>query len=133
MTAGEPAAGTGLRMLYSRPASLDAALAVLGADAGARCLAGGATLVAGMNAGLPKPSQVVSLQDIPGLRGMIVEADGAVRIAAMTVHAAVAAESRLAGGLAVVREAALQIAHPAIRNMGTLGGSLAMRTVGGRR
>src|SRR6266478_5204670 len=125
MTAGEPAAGTGLRMLYSRPASLDAALAVLGADAGARCLAGGATLVAGMNAGLPKPSQVVSLQDIPGLRGMIVEADGAVRIAAMTVHAAVAAESRLAGGLAVVREAALQIAHPAIRNMGTLGGSLA--------
>lgn len=112
-------------MLYSRPASLDAALAVLGADAGARCLAGGATLVAGMNAGLPKPSQVVSLQDIPGLRGMIVEADGAVRIAAMTVHAAVAAESRLAGGLAVVREAALQIAHPAIRNMGTLGGSLA--------
>lgn len=112
-------------MLYSRPASLDAALALLGADAGARCLAGGATLVAGMNAGRPKPSQIVSLQNIAALRGITVDADGAVRIAAMTAHAAVAAEPRLAGGLAMVREAAAQIAHPAIRNMATLGGSLA--------
>jgi len=79
MTLTNPQQGRDLGCCTLEPASLDAALAVLGADAGARCLAGGATLVAGMNAGLPKPSQVVSLQDIPGLRGMIFEADGAVR------------------------------------------------------
>jgi carbon-monoxide dehydrogenase medium subunit len=112
-------------MLYSRPTSVDAAVAVLGADIAARCLAGGATLVAGLNAGRPKPSQVVSLQNIPDMRGVTVEADGTIRIAALTVHSAVAADMTLVGGLAVVREAAAQIAHPAIRNMGTLGGSLA--------
>lgn len=88
-------------------------------------MAGGASIVTGMNAGMPKPAQIVSLQDIPDLRGVTVGSDGAVRIAAMTPHAVVAVEPRLAGGLALVREAASQIAHPAIRNMATLGGSLA--------
>jgi carbon-monoxide dehydrogenase medium subunit len=112
-------------MLYSQPESLEQALAVLQSEPAARCLGGGASIVVGMNAGLPQPPMIVSLQAVPELRGMTVEHDGAVRIGAMTSHAAVAVEARLAGGLALVREAARQIAHPAIRNMGTLGGSLA--------
>src|ERR1700674_2253676 len=112
-------------MLYSQPATLEQALAVLGSNGGAKCLAGGASIVAGMNSGLPYPAQIISLQDIPELRGITVDSNGVVRIAAMPPHAGVAIEPRLAGGLAVVRQAASQIAHPAIRNMGTLGGSLA--------
>jgi aerobic carbon-monoxide dehydrogenase medium subunit len=112
-------------VLYSRPATIDEALAVLTSDNGAKCLAGGATLVAKINAGLPRPTQLVSLQSIAELQGVSVDPDGAIRIAAMTPHAVVAADARLAGGLALVREAASQIAHPAIRNMATLGGSLA--------
>jgi carbon-monoxide dehydrogenase medium subunit len=112
-------------MLYSRPSTIDEALAVLGSDDGARCLAGGATLVANINAGRPHPAHVVSLRSIAELKGIRIDPDGAIRIAAMAPHAAVAAEARLVGGLALVREAASQIAHPAIRNMATLGGSLA--------
>lgn len=113
-------------MLYSQPATLDQAVASLVADPGAKCLAGGATLVALLNEGKPRPSRLVSLQEIPELKGISVESDGRIRIGAMTPHATVAKDARLSGGLALVREAAAQIAHPAIRNMATIGGSLAV-------
>lgn len=113
-------------MLYSQPGTLDEAVAALVADPGAKFLAGGATLIALLNEGKPRPSRLVSLQDIPELKGIDVEADGRVRIGAMTPHAVVAKEPRLGGGLSLVREAASQIAHPAIRSMATIGGSLAV-------
>lgn len=112
-------------MLYSQPETLDEAVAALVADPGAKCLAGGAILVAQLNEGAPRPTRIVSLQDIAELKGITVEPDGRVRIGAMTSHSAVAKDARLQGGLALVGEAASQIAHPAIRNMATIGGSLA--------
>ncbi len=112
-------------MRYAEPATLDEAVATLAADGGAKCLAGGATLVAMLNAGLLQPSRIVSLQRIAELYGITVQTNGDVRIAAMTSHAQVEGDARLTGGLAVVRQAASQIAHPPIRNMGTIGGSLA--------
>ncbi|MEH3144014.1 MAG: FAD binding domain-containing protein [Methylobacterium frigidaeris] len=110
---------------YARPASLDAALALLaehGTDAVP--LAGGQSLVTALNMRLSAPGLLVDLNAIPGLAG-VSEADGVVRIGAMTRHRDV--------GTALVRErlpllaAALpHIAHPAIRNRGTIGGSVAL-------
>ena len=54
----------------------------------------------------------------------ITVAEDHIRIGAMTTHAQIAADGRLTGNAAVVRDAAGQIAHPAIRNMGTIGGSV---------
>jgi carbon-monoxide dehydrogenase medium subunit len=111
-------------MRYYRPRTLDAAIDFLGADADARCLAGGATLVAKMNADLLKPSALISPAAIDELRGIDVNAD-AVRIGAMTRHADTAAHPRLTGALALLRRAAQAIGTPAIRAVGTIGGSLA--------
>ena len=113
-------------MEFHQPTSLDAALALLAADPEAMLLAGGATLVAMMNADLVAPSAVVSLRAVPELRTIEAAPDGGgLRIGAMLSHAALATEARLAGGNAVVRDAAAQIAHPAVRNIGTLGGAVA--------
>ena len=99
-------------------------MAALAENSGARCLAGGQTLVAMMNAGLIEPPLVIGLRRITELKGIEFDDTGSVVIGAMTTHAALARETRLSGGHAVLREAAATIAHPAIRNMGTLGGAL---------
>ena len=110
-------------MKYIEPASLSEALEILSTDDEARCLAGGATLVAMLNADLVEPSTLVGLRRIDELAGIAVAEDH-IRIGAMTTHAQIAADGRLTGNAAVVWDAAGQIAHPAIRNMGTIGGSV---------
>lgn len=108
-----------------RPVAVEEAVALLTRNDGARCLAGGATLVAMMNAGLAEPAELVSLTSIPELSGISIGEDGAVRIGAMTRHRETAADERLSGDLEVVRAAAGRIANPTVRNMGTMGGSIA--------
>lgn len=110
-------------MLHS-PESMEAALELLTAP-GARCLAGGATLVAMMNAGLVNVSDLIYLGHIPGLRGISRTADGSLRIGAMTRHHDIATSDAPIDGQRLIRDAARQIGHPAIRNMGTIGGSTA--------
>ena len=112
-------------MEFHQPTSLDAALALISADPEAMLLAGGATLVAMMNAELVAPSALVSLRAVPELQAIDVAADGGVRIGAMLDHASLAADARLTGGNTVIREAVAQIAHPSVRNIGTLGGAVA--------
>ncbi|MDA0229991.1 MAG: FAD binding domain-containing protein [Proteobacteria bacterium] len=112
-------------MEFHQPTSLDAALALLAADPEALLLAGGATLVAMMNADLVAPSALISLRAVTELQTIEAAADGGLRIGAMLSHTALAAEARLTGGNAVVRDAAAQIAHPSVRNIGTLGGAVA--------
>ena len=111
-------------MTFHQPATLDEATALLAGESEARCLAGGATLVAMMNARLAEPSALISLRHIDELQGIDTEGDG-FRIGAMTPHRVTATDRRLAGGHAVVREAAAVIANPSVRNMGTMGGSIA--------
>ncbi len=111
-------------MGFHEPATLNEAAALLAADGEACCLAGGATLVAMINARLVEPSALVSLRHINELQGIEAVGDG-FRIGAMTPHRVTAADARLVGGHAVVREAAAVIANPSIRNMGTMGGSIA--------
>jgi hypothetical protein len=78
-----------------------------------------------MNARLVTPSRLVSLAGIEELRGIASAAEGGLRIGAMTRHGETASDARLAGSAAVIRSAAGQIANPVIRNMGTIGGSIA--------
>ncbi len=109
---------------FFEPTNVDEAVALLAEDEDARCLAGGASLVAMINARLVEPSALVSLRGIEELQGIDFAADGSVRIGAACVHRDVASEQRLDGGHRVVREAAARIANPPVRNMGTIGGVL---------
>jgi carbon-monoxide dehydrogenase medium subunit len=110
---------------YHRPATVEEAARLLAQTDGARCLSGGATLVAMMNANLAEPKAIVSLAGIAELSGIAPAAGGGFRIGAMTRHRETAEEARLTGTLAVLRNAARQIANPPVRNMGTIGGSIA--------
>ncbi len=111
-------------MEFVRPDSIEAAVAALQAE-GAACLAGGATLVAMMNADLVAPERLVSLRDVAALREASRRPDGTVVIGAMRRHRETAEETDLRDGQRVLREAAAQIANPPVRNMGTIGGSCA--------
>jgi carbon-monoxide dehydrogenase medium subunit len=108
-----------------RPTSVAEAVSLLDRHEDARCLAGGATLVAMMNAGLVEPSQLISLAELGELAGITASADGTVRVGAMTRHAETAASTAFDSGQRVLSAAAAKIANVPVRNMGTIGGSLA--------
>jgi aerobic carbon-monoxide dehydrogenase medium subunit len=111
-------------MKYLEPETVDEAIAALASAEDARCLAGGATLVAMLNAELLDPAVLVGLRKIDALRGISSSANG-IRIGAMTTHNQIASDDRFVGATAVLRSAAGQIAHDAIRYVGTIGGSIA--------
>jgi carbon-monoxide dehydrogenase medium subunit len=110
---------------YHRPKSLDEAVALLAehGDEG-RLLAGGHSLIPMMKLRLANPSHLIDLGGIGGLAG-IEEADGAIRIGAMTTQAEIIASALLAEKIPILRETALQIADPQVRYCGTLGGNVA--------
>ncbi len=106
------------------PTSLDEAARLLAEDDDARPLAGGATLVAMMNAELVEPSALVCLRDIGELDAITRDDDGGARIGAMALHREVAERLRADGAEGVVKAAAGAIGHAPIRNMGTIGGAI---------
>jgi aerobic carbon-monoxide dehydrogenase medium subunit len=110
---------------YHRPASLEEVVALLTehGDEG-RLLAGGHSLIPMMKLRLANPSHLIDLRLVAGLKG-IEEADGAIRIGAMTTQAEVIASEVLAARLPILRETALQIADPQVRYCGTIGGNVA--------
>ena len=112
-------------MEFFFPANITEAISLLAERDGARCLAGGATLVAMMNAGLVEPFRLVSLRGLSELGGINVLSDSTVRLGAMTRHAETANSTLLKDGQRVLSAAAGKIANPPVRNMGTIGGSLA--------
>jgi len=111
-------------MEFHSPTTLEDAMRLLSRD-GARLLAGGQSLVAMMNLELASPACLVSLRRVPGLRGIESRADGSVRIGAMSTHAELAASDGPSPGLRVLAAAARVVAYPAVRNFGTVGGSIA--------
>jgi carbon-monoxide dehydrogenase medium subunit len=115
---------------YHRPATVDEAVALLAADAEAKPIAGGATLVAMLNARVIEPPALVSLAGIAELQGLSAAAGGGVRLGAFTRHRDTAASPLLFGTLAVLRDAAGQIANATVRNMGTIGGSISFADPG---
>jgi carbon-monoxide dehydrogenase medium subunit len=111
---------------YARAASVAEALALhAAAGDGARYLAGGQSLLAALNFRLDAPPALIDIGRIESLRGITVQG-GVVRIGALTRHADVLASPVIAQHLPLIAEAMRQVAHPAIRNRGTFGGSVAL-------
>ena len=110
---------------YVRPESLEDAIGALaehGEDA--RVLAGGQSLMATLNMRLSAPGILVDIGRVPGLAG-IEEAGEGLRIGAMTRHADVETSELVAANAPLISSAMPHIAHPAVRNRGTFGGSIA--------
>ena len=110
---------------YARPATLEEAFQLLQAHGdNARILAGGQTLLATLNMRLSEPALLVDITGIPGLRGIALKGER-LSIRALTTHTEIERSPLVATHAPLLRMAAPHIAHRAIRNMGTLGGSLA--------
>jgi CO/xanthine dehydrogenase FAD-binding subunit len=110
---------------YYRARSLAEALDFLnGPAAGGKLLAGGQSLVPLLNLRLARPEALVDLNPIRDL-SYIRDGGGEIAIGALTRHREMEFSTLLAEELPILTEAIPQIGHPAIRNRGTLGGSLA--------
>jgi carbon-monoxide dehydrogenase medium subunit len=110
---------------YLRPKSLPEALALLrqhGDDA--KVIAGGQSLVPALNLRLLAPKLLIDIGGLPELRGIAV-ADGRVRIGALTRQVELMRSPEVATHLPLVAQALPHVAHPAVRNRGTIGGNLA--------
>jgi aerobic carbon-monoxide dehydrogenase medium subunit len=110
---------------YARATSVDDALELLAAHGEtAKLLSGGQSLMPAMNLRLISPELIVDIGRLDELRGIAVKND-IVRIGALTRHVDLLRSPEIAVHAPLLAEAAAHIAHPAIRNKGTLGGSLA--------
>jgi aerobic carbon-monoxide dehydrogenase medium subunit len=110
---------------YVRAASLDEVFRLWG-EAGpeARLLAGGQTLLASLAFRLSDPGTLIDITRVAELAG-ISQAGNAIRVGALTTHAELGASDLVRANVPLIAEAVALIAHPAIRNRGTIGGSLA--------
>ena len=110
---------------YARATSAAHAQALLaehGEDA--RLLAGGQSLLAALNLRLSEPAILI---DIGRIGHAAIEArDGRLRLSALATHAAIGRSAAVAEAAPMLAQAVPHIAHPAIRNRGTIGGSLAL-------
>ena len=110
---------------YLRPRSLDEAVAVLHAHGGdAKILAGGQSLVPLLNFRMLRPKVLIDVNALPGLDALT-EANGGIRIGALTRHFALETSPLVHARLPMLAAAMKHVAHLAIRNRGTIGGSLA--------
>jgi carbon-monoxide dehydrogenase medium subunit len=109
---------------YVAPESLAEAHATLAPDPDAKVLAGGQSLIALLALRMSYPTTLVDLRRVPGLSGVKAE-DGVVRIGAMTTQRQAERDATLAERVPLVGEALRHVAHPQIRNRGTVGGSIA--------
>jgi CO/xanthine dehydrogenase FAD-binding subunit len=107
---------------YLAPAIVSEAVAAL-AHRDSRPLAGGQSLVPMLALRLARPELLVDLNRIAGLAG-IREAQGEIRIGAMTRQAALLASPLIASGLPLIQQALAEVGHPPTRARGTIGGSL---------
>ncbi len=104
-----------------RPATLADALKALGAEE-AQALGGGQTLIPALKARLASPARLVALSGVAEIKGIRTGENGALCIGGGTCHADVAAG---AGAYPALAALAARIGDPAVRNRGTIGGSLA--------
>jgi carbon-monoxide dehydrogenase medium subunit len=110
---------------YARATGLDDVWRLQAAHGeAARLIAGGQTLLATLAFRLAEPGLLIDITGISELRGIAVR-DGVLRIGSLTRHAELGRDPLVARHAALLTEAVPLIAHPAIRNRGTIGGSLA--------
>jgi len=109
---------------YKKARSIEEAVSLLGTGKDARLLAGGQSLIATLNMRLSQPSLLIDINGIGGLDGVALK-DGRLEIGALTRHAAAERSEAVAKHAPLIARAMPHIGHPAIRNRGTLGGSIA--------
>ena len=110
--------------VYKKVRALEEAVALLGEHKDARLLAGGQSLIATLNMRLSAPSLLIDINGIGGLGG-IAHKNGKVEIGALVRHAQAEGNALIAKHAPLIARAMPHIGHPAIRNRGTLGGSIA--------
>lgn len=111
---------------YVAPRSLAEALALMArhGDEG-KALAGGQSLLPVLNFRLAQPAVLVDLNGVGELALLAAAEDGGLRMGALTRHRQLEREALVAERAPLLAEAVHHIAHPQIRNRGTVGGSLA--------
>ena len=109
---------------YAKPRSLEEVFVLLRRTDDAKVLAGGQTLLATLNMRLSSPAVLVDITGVPGLAGIAVRGN-VLRIGALTRHREIERSQEVAEHTPLLAQAAPHIAHVAIRNVGTIGGSLA--------
>src|SRR5581483_5202320 len=110
---------------YVRPSSLEEAMSALreyGEEA--KILAGGQSLMPLLNFRMLRPSALIDINRVPGLDRVIETDDGGVRIGALTRHSTLETSPAVRGRFPILQSAVTHVAHLAIRNRGTIGGSL---------
>jgi carbon-monoxide dehydrogenase medium subunit len=110
---------------YHAPTSIQDALGLLGRLGDeAKILAGGHSLIPMMKLRLAQPKHLIDLRKVPGLAG-IREEGGTLVIGAMTTHWQMESSALLKQKMPILAETAAVIGDPQVRNLGTIGGSLA--------
>lgn len=109
---------------YHRATSAADAASKLGSADDGKYISGGQTLLPTMKARLAAPSDLIDLTTIEGMSGIAVDGD-TVTIGAATTHAEVAASAEVAAAIPALAALAAHIGDPAVRNRGTIGGSIA--------
>jgi aerobic carbon-monoxide dehydrogenase medium subunit len=108
---------------YERARSLDHAIELMGEEE-ARLLAGGQSLIATLNMRLSRPRLLVDINRVPDL-DRITLTDGHIEIGALVRYAQAQRSTEVAAHAPLIAKALPFIGHPAIRNRGTIGGSIA--------
>jgi len=108
---------------YHAPESLEEVFSML-EDGSGKILAGGMSLIPLMKLRLASPESVIDLRRVPGLKE-ITESGGVVRVGAMATHHEVEISPVIRGKCPLLGEAAGQIGDTQVRNVGTIGGSVA--------
>jgi aerobic carbon-monoxide dehydrogenase medium subunit len=110
---------------YARPKQITEVLGLLEKHGDeARLLAGGQTLLATLNMRLSEPALLIDMQSVYELKGLS-ESGNCLRIGAMVTHTQIETSPLVARHAPLLTRAAPHIAHRAIRNLGTFGGSIA--------
>lgn len=109
---------------YHKPGSVEAAVAALGASEDGKILSGGQTLLPTMKQHLAAPSDLIDVRGISGLDAITVS-DGVVTVGAAARHADVATNADVLAQIPALAKLAGGIGDPAVRAMGTIGGSIA--------
>ncbi len=109
---------------YHKASSLDDAVAALGAAEDGKVLSGGQTLLPTMKQHLAAPTDVVDVRSIDGMKGICMD-DGSITIGAATAHADVAGNADVQAHIPALAKLAGGIGDPAVRAVGTIGGSIA--------
>jgi len=110
---------------YAKASSVEHAIELLSSESDARILAGGQSLIATLNMRLSSPRLLVDINEIGGL-DHIAKKDGLIELGALVRHAQAERSGSLARDAPLLARAVPHIAHPAIRNRGTIGGSIAL-------